>query len=242
MSFDLNLATVCNHNVFRELAVMDSDRRTLRMQKPLSSSVGVQVYASDNLIPKTMYSIIYDPSSTASNQARMVSFKDKWPSPTDYFEITYITLSTYCSKCVNLKVIDDISYDVRGQMATNRNENLLLQNLEKWTVTQINSNPFHSFIGSGLIQLIGQRVLDVDFLSARISQEITSSLGRFQDMQGQYRLTGRPMSEGETLETVENIQVKFDDNDQTILRVDVTVTARSGQPLQFTQFLRLRTA
>ena len=242
MSFDLKLTTTCDHLVFKELALMDSDRHSLRMAKPLSSSMGIQVFASDNLIPKSLYSVVFDASSSAANQSRMVMFKKKWPSPTDFFEITYITFPTYCSKCLNLKVIDDITFNVRGDFSSTRNEPLLLQNLEKWTVTQLRSNAFHSYIGTGLVQLLGSRITDPDFLSARVSQEIMASLQRFQDMQGQYRLTGRPMTDGETLETIENVGVRFDDVDQTVLRADVTVTARSGQSLTFSQFIRLRTA
>lgn len=242
MSFDLKITTVCNHLVFRELAIMDSDRKSLRIQKPLSSVGGLQLYASDNLIPKSMYSVVYDPTSSESNQARMVMFKSKWPSPTDFFEITYVTFPTYCSKCNNLKVIDDTSFDVKGQLATTRDEPLLMQNLEKWTITELRSNPFHAFVGTSIMQVIGQKITDQDFLSSRISQEIMSTLQRFEDMQGQYRLTGRPMTDGETLETIENIEVRFDDLDQTVLRADVTVTARSGKALTFSQFLRIRKA
>jgi len=219
---------------------MASDRRSLRIQKPLSSAVNMQLYASNNLVPKSMYSVVFDPISSQANQSRMIMFSKKWASPSDFFEITYVTFSTYCSKCNNLKVIDDISYDVRGQIATTREESLLMQNLEKWTITELRSNPFHAFVGTGLMQLIGKRITDPDFLAARVSQEITSALQRFQDMQGQYRLTGRPMTEGETLETVESIDVKFDDVDRTVLRVDVTVTSRSSKPLMFSQFLRIR--
>lgn len=220
---------------------METDRRSLRMQKPLSSSASLQLYASDNPIPKSMYSVVYDASSSAANQSRMILFKSKWPSPTDFFEITYITFPTYCSKCNNLRVIDDTSFDVRGQLSTVRDEPLLMQNLEKWTITELRSNPFHAFIGTGLMQVIGQKIMDPDFLSSRISQEIMAALQRFEDMQGQYRLTGRPITNGETLETIENIEVRFDDADQTVLRADVTVTARSGKPLTFTQYLRVRT-
>jgi hypothetical protein len=239
MSFDLNLATVCDHVIFRELSVMDPDLHTLRVSKPLVSSTGIQVFASDNLIPKTMYTVVFDPTATQDSQVRLIYFKNKWQSPTDFFEISYKTSSTYCPKCSGLNVIDDISYDVLGQLSTIRDEPLLAQNLEKWTITELNSNPFHAYIGTGLVQIIGQRIIDVDFMSARITQEISAALSRFQDLQGKYRLTGRTMTDGETLESVDDVQVKIDDNDPTLMRVDVTVTARSGKPLTFTQYMRM---
>lgn len=238
MSFDLTLPTVCNHKVFRELVPLESDRRSLRMSKPLASGVDIKVYASENTVPKTMYSIIYDPTELSVYQNRMVYLRSKWRQPRDFFEISYNTISSYCSKCTGLNTLDDISYNVKGRLNTSRDEKLLLQNLEKFTVTEIKSNPFHSFIGTSLVSLLGEKVSDLDFLSTKITQEINASLQKLSDMQNQYKQAGRTLTDGETLESIDNIQVEQDEDDLTVLRVDVTCKAKSGKSVVYTQYLR----
>lgn len=236
MSFDLNLTTVCNHRIYRELSLMDDDQHSLRMARPLASS-NVSVYATGNLVPKAMYNVIFDTQATDTFQTRLVYFKNKWKSPTDFFEITYVTYSGYCPKCTGLKTVNDVSYDVRGDLKELRDEKLLLQNVEKFVVTQIRSNPFHSFIGTSLVGLLGEKIADIDFLSSKITQEINTTLQKLMDMQGQYKLTGRVMTNGETLASIDNIEVYSDENDPTILRADVTLTAKSGKSMTYTQLL-----
>lgn len=238
MSFDLNLPTVCDHKVYRELAIMDGDQRSLRLSKPISSSK-LQVYADDNLIPSSMYDIVVDPLTINVNQPKMIYFKTKWISPSDYFEVNYITLLNFCPKCVGLKVLNDISYDVRGGLKEIRNEYLLLQNVEKFTITEIQSNPFQPFIGTSLTALIGERIFDINFLVSKITQEINTTLEKFKSLQSQYIQSGRPVTDGETLRSVDNITVVQDRNDPEVLRANITITAASGKTVDFQQVLKI---
>jgi hypothetical protein len=239
MSFDLTLPTTCNHLIYRELDTLADDRRSLRLALPLANSGNMQVYASDNLVPNTEYIIIYDPSTITIQQPRMIYFNYKWPgSSQDFFQINYNTLRGFCPKCVGLNTLDDISWDVRGQTASSTNETLLLQNLEKFVITDLQSNPFHTFIGTILSRLLGQRITDVDYLKSRVTQEIHTTLGKLKDMQQQYVQAGRTMTPGEQLNQIQDVKVTQDPSDPTIFRVDVRVTSMSGQPLQFSQYLR----
>lgn len=238
MSYDLNLPTVCNHTIYKELTTLNEDRRSLRVRQPLAAS-NIKVYASNDLVPSTDYDIIYDPTTIDINQPRMIRFKFKWKSTEDYFEVTYVTLKDFCYKCVGLERIDDISYNVKGQLFLNRNEYLLLQNLEKFTVTEKQSNPFHTYIGTTLVKLLGQRISDTSFISSRITQEINTTLDILKSLQEQYKATGRAVTDGELLDTVENVKIRFDEDDPTIVRVDITALAVSGQSLDYTQYLRL---
>lgn len=239
MSFDLQLPTECNHKIFKELGILDDGRRLLRVSKPIASMGTVGVFASGNVVPSTLYEIVGDPRTVRVNQPRVIQFRDKWKSPDDLFEVTYVTISSYCPKCAGLNVIDDISYNVKGGLNVFRDEKLLIQNLEKFTVTELNSNSFHSFIGTSLVTLLGEKIIDTNFLVTRITQEISNSLNKFLDLQEQYRQTGRTLTEGESLESVDNIEVIQDEDDPTILRADVTVTARSGKTAEFSQTLRI---
>jgi hypothetical protein len=239
MSFDPNLETTCNHTIYKELSELDTDRKSIRVSKPISSIDTISVYASDTVVSKSLYSIIYDPNTTTVNQPRMVYFKTKWRSTEDYFTITYITIKNYCPKCAGLEIINDLSYDVRGSMIVARDEKLLLQNAEKFTVTELNSNPFHRYIGTSLINLLGHKITDLNYTNTRITQEISETLGKFKDMQNQYRLSRRPMTDGEILDTVQNISVEQDPNDPTILLVTVILKAQSGKTVEYQQFLKI---
>ena len=238
MSFDLNLPVVCNHRLYKELTTLEADRRSLRVSKPIAAS-NIDVFASDDLLPKTEYVLIFDPRTLTVNQPRMIFLNEKWKSVEDYFQVSYVTIGSYCPKCIGLNSIDDISYDVKGSLAIARNEKLLLQNLEKFTVTEINSNPFHKYIGTALVNLLGERITDVNYMATKIIQEINTSLGKFKDMQDQYRLSKRPVTDGESLQTINNIAVNVDENDPEILRADVTVTAKSGKSVDFAQYLKI---
>lgn len=241
MSFDLNLTTLCDHKVFRELTLIDTDRRSIRLAMPLASNNSVRLYATDNLLPSSMYSIENDPTQIEVNQAKMIVLNDKWQSPSDYFEVTYVTLAGFCTKCNGGNYLDDISYDVRGALVEQRDEYLLMQNVEKFIITTISSNPFHSYIGTGLKGLIGSKITNFGFLVSQITSEITRALQKFQDLQSQYQLTGRVVTPGELLQTVNSIDVLPDADDPTIVRATVSVTAQSGKTVTFTQVLKLRT-
>lgn len=237
MSFDLKIQTVCDHKVYLEPVTLASDLRSLNVAKPLAASK-VAIYASSNLVPASSYIIKVDPTIVSTKQ-RMIYLNKKWRSPEDYFEITYYTLSTYCPKCAGLNTINDIQYNVKGDYLLIRNENLLLQNLEKFTITEIQSNPFHTFIGTALVKLLGQRVTDTSYITAKITQQIAGTLDSLKSLQEQYRLTGRLVTDGELLDTVENIVVRFDVSDPTILRADITARAVSGKTVEYSQFLQL---
>lgn len=238
MSFDFNLPTICNHKVFRELSSLGDDRRSLRVSKPIASVANLELYASTDLVPKPSYGTVLDPNSNAFEQSQMIRLNSKWRSVEDFFQVTYSTMRSFCPKCMGLGDLDDISWDVRGQMSVARDEKLLVQNLEKFVITILGSNPFHTFVGSTLSTLLGQRIYDFDFLSTKITQEISSALGKFKSLQQQYGSTGRAMTSGEQLAKIQDIKVVQDTTDPTIVRVEVRVVSVSGRPLQYTQYLK----
>jgi len=215
MSYDLKINTICNHRIYRELVTLEDDRRSIRMSQPLSAS-NTELFASDNLVPKSDYEIIYDPESITIQQPRMILLNRKWRSLEDYFELNYITLKEFCPKCAGLEVLDDISYDIRGALLVLRNEDLLLQNLEKFTVTEKESNPFHTYIGTFLARLIGQKIIDSSYTSTKISQEVGITLDILKSLQDQYRATERPVTDGELLDEIQDVKIRFDVDESII--------------------------
>lgn len=238
MSFDLHIQRTCNHSVYRELTTLADDRRSIRVSKPLAAAA-LSLFASNDSVPSTEYIIVDDPLTIDVTRPRMIYLRNKWKSLQDYWEVTYQTISSYCPKCVGRNYLDDIQYNVKGDFLVIRNENLLLQNLEKFTVTELQSNPFHTFIGTTLVKLLGSRITDSAFMTNKITQQITSALNVLKSLQEQYAQTGRAVTDGELLDVVENVVVRIDDEDPTILRADVTARAKSGQTADYTQYLQL---
>jgi predicted nucleic acid-binding protein len=239
MSYDLNLITLCDHVVFRELTLIDDDFRSIRVQSPMGASK-IVLFASDDLVPETMYDIVNDFKESDPLKQKMIYLKKKWRSPNDFFEVTYYTILNYCVKCNGSKYLDDISYDVKGDLLITRDERLLMQNVEKFVITRINSNSFHTFIGTSIESLIGTRLNNVQLMVTQIKAEITRGLQKLQDMQSQLRAAGRTVTSGEMLQSIDNVSVIQDVNDPTIFRADITVTAESGKTVEFAQFIRLR--
>lgn len=241
MSFDINMTTTCDHQVYRELQVLGSDRRVIRTDFPIASADTVKVYATDNLISSNFYSLINDPNPPETpSSSKVIYFKDKWKALTDYFEISYLTIANYCSKCVASGYLDDISYNIRGDLPVLRNEYLLMQNVEKFVITRLGSNPFQSFVGTALESLIGTKVSNPSFLVSQITSEISRALKKFQDLQAQYKQTGRPVTDGELLQAVESITVTQNVTDPTVYEAKVVVSAVSGKTVEFTQVLKIR--
>jgi hypothetical protein len=239
MSFDLNLSTVCDHRIDKESVSLESDQRSIRSLQPIASS-NVAVFASSTQLSKGLYSLVFDSTENIPiNQTRKVYLAYKWRSPEDFFQLSYNTLSNYCPKCVGLNQVDDVSYDANGDFYTLRNEPLLLQNLEKFTVTELQSNPFQLFVGTNLVKLLGQRISDTSYMSTKITQEINTALQALKSLQDQQRFTKRPVTSGELLDKVVSIKVNFDQADPSILRAFVVAQAKSGKSVNFTQFLKI---
>jgi hypothetical protein len=239
MSFDLNLNTVCDHRIDKESVTLDTDRRSIRASKPIASS-NVDVFASTDQLVRSLYNLVYDSKQNIPiNQNRKVYLAFKWRSPEDFFELSYNTISSYCPKCVGLNQINDISYNVEGDFLVLRNEPLLLQNLEKFTVTELQSNPFQLFIGTNLVKLLGQRITDTSYIATKITQEINTTLQTFKSLQTNLTYAKRAVTQGELLDKVTTIKVNFSKVDPSILTAYIEAQAQSGKGVSFTQFLKV---
>ena len=228
MSQDYKLARTCDHKIFWEIAELDTeDMKSLLVASPIISS-NIQVRATGNLLSPSEYMLVDNPS--VSYAPRKIYFRQRRKAVDDVYEVTYLTERTSCTKCVGLKVLDDIQYDNSGQIIMATDEYLLIQNVEKYVITNLGSNSFHNWVGTNLLQLTGQVVSDPDYLKTKITQEVSATLNKFKSMQSQQMGTQRPMSDGEILQLVESVNAQQDVSDPTIFRVDVSVRSRSNSP------------
>ena len=89
------------------------------------------------------------------------------------------------------------------------------------------------------MKLLGQKIIDSSYFSTKITQEVSATLDVLKSLQDQYIISDRPVTNGELLDSIQNIQVRFDTEDPTIIRTDIAVTAKSGRTVDYTQFLQL---
>jgi excinuclease UvrABC ATPase subunit len=241
MSYDLKLPTLCSHVIFWELGAMDTDLRSLRVSKPIAASK-LTVRMSGNIVPESKYIIVYDIDfqGAIDNTRRKIYFNEELKASDDFFEIKYITNGSNCPKCQDMKALDDIQYSNLGDLRLARDEYLLIQNVEKYVVTEIGSNIFHNWMGTGLIDLIGTKIMDVNYIKAKITQEVNATLNKFKTMQQEYLTTNRPFTDGEQLDTIDMVSVAQSNSDPSIFQVTVTVTAVSGKSVDFTQYLQFK--
>ena len=196
------------------------------------------VWVADNMMPSNMYTVVTDSTAQDPALVRYIKLNQKWQSPQDYFEISYNTFSGYCVKCNGFNYLDDISYDITGDLSVARDEQLLMQNVEKFVVTQLRSNKFYPSIGTNIESLVGQKFSNIQFVASQVTSQITASLNKFKYLQQQYILTGRPVTPGEILQNINSVTATPDASDPTLLNVLVSVSAQSGKTIEFTQIIK----
>lgn len=226
MSLDLKIDQVCPHLVYEELLHAESDRRTVRPKRPVSSgAIDVRMNGYP-LLPtnkKFGFRLVRDPLAND----RVIRFDRKLRSVDDFFEVSYFTSRSNCRRCGGLGLENDIRYNGKGVVVTVADAEKLLQDVRKMIFTVRGSNLFHPWYGAGLQEYIGRKAGNIDIIKGMIHSDIITSLDRMKSIQKQQAFV-QPVTDGEALVGVTGITVEQDDADPTILRVGVTVINRAG--------------
>jgi phage baseplate assembly protein W len=149
-------------------------------------------------------------------------------SPEGLLDISYTTLKEFCRRCNSTGVENDIRWNDQGEMGILGGTDLLYQNVAKSILTEIGSNPYHSFYGSNALSLIGRKVNSGTAMSLR--ESVNSSLNKLISVQRLQR-ESQDLSAEEKILGVESITVSQIDNDQTSLLCNVVVRSGAGQPV-----------
>jgi hypothetical protein len=185
MSIDSKIFKVCDHKIYEEEVQIDSDLKTIRIPRTLTSQK-ILLYINGFLVDQSNkengWYIEADETSQLTKKSKIV-FLRKRRSSSDFYLITYSTESVVCPKCFGLKYHDDISYSTLGKLNIVANEDKLLQEVRKGISTYLGSNPFHTWIGTQIHKLIGNKITSVDFVRANILQEVTDYLDKYLQIQ-----------------------------------------------------------
>lgn len=238
MSVDIKIQNKCDHYINWESLSFNSDQRSIYVSYLIAAAASVSLRINNVIIPSTEYVVSKGAIDPITNTAFFLytSWKNRLWQP--LVEVRYATIARYCPKCLNVSTIDDWSYEASGDVRVCEKEYLLVQNVEKYIITQVSSNPFHKWMGTSLHSMIGSKVIDQESTVRSITEQISGALDKLRSIQDQLQGTSRKIDPGEILDKVLGIEVT-QTADPTMYEAVVSFTAKSGSSLKYTQFIEL---
>ena len=238
MSVDIKIQNNCDHTINWERLPLQVDGRAFSPTYPLGSTVSLSVRINNVNISPDSYTTALNSDLTLSPTSA-IKLKTVCRLYYPIIEVQYITLKTYCPKCLGLSTLDDFLYAPNKDVLTVKDEFLLMQTFEKLIITKLNSNKYYSWIGTTLHTLIGKKIIDIDYFKTKISEDIKKCVEDLKRLEAQYVSTGRTISKGELFGELLGVDVTVSDADPTLIKVLVKYTAQSGRAVEYQQLLQL---
>ena len=240
MSYDPKLQNTCDHRINWESYAINTDLRTIVLGHPVSAVRSVSMRISNVLISPSLYTVATVKKPLSLQLTSSIVMQNKVKDWEPFIEVNYLTFANVCPKCTGIKTIDDVVYTMSGDFKMAQKEYLLLQEVEKAIVTDVTSNPFHSWYGTSLKSLIGTKITDLSFIKSKILDQVSSAISKLKNVQKSMVSSGRIVDPGELFGQVRSVTVDQTD-DPTIIQVTVVFTAQSGQSLEFSQLMDFST-
>lgn len=149
-------------------------------------------------------------------------------SPEGLIDVSYTTAKEYCRRCNSTGVENDIRWGEDGQLEYLTETDLLYQNVAKAVLTEIGSNPYHTYYGSNALGLLGRKVNSGTAMALR--ESVTQSLSKIIDVQRLQKQI-QSLSPEEQLLGIESVRVEQIGNDQTSLLCNIVVRSGAGRPV-----------
>ena len=144
------------------------------------------------------------------------------------FKVSYVTYIQRCRRCRATGIENDINLAVSGEPITVRNEDLLNQGVLKMVITKKGSNPFHTELGSTILDRIGAKAVGAVQMS--INEDVTRAVmlyQRLQTAQGKVQ----EITLKERLYTVLSVSTNPAVDDPTVFQTSIVAQNASGQPV-----------
>lgn len=161
------------------------------------------------------------------DRGRKVFFKRQLPATDDLFELSYVTDPINCRRAFGLRLENDVRFNKRGRVITVKNEEKLLQDVEKFVVTIRGSNPYHPYVGSGLMGLIGTAYRSPDLVRLKLVQEVTDTLENLRDLQLQQD-EYQYITEREFFAKLESVEMEQSPLDPTVFMLHIEFSNITG--------------
>lgn len=230
MSFDLKRKVICEHRVIDELHFIDPDRITVRIMRPPTNFKDFKLKLNGFDIVQSNTEFGYDsaPDELRVAPAFKIVFRKQLQDVGPIIELSYTTAAEHCRRCHSLKVENDFRFDNTGRVIIVQNEEKMVQDLFKFVITVRGSNKFHTALGTGILNLVGTKLFNLEVLrleTTRDTAESVQSLIRLQQRQ----LTYQVVTIREILERLVSVDLEQNTEDPTVLDILVAVESASGQ-------------
>lgn len=249
MSEDLKVLVECDHRVIDERLFIDQrDFRTVFFPYPIATG-HFQVRVNGYLIEPLNYYHGYGTIDRNGNISLNLYVDENSVSPKrqkfifnipqaadDIIEVSYTSPASYCQKCFGTGLVYDYQVKMDGsgyKKVTGISK--LRQDCLKSILTVRESNPFHTWVGTSIESLVGNKFNDIMLFD--LKREIGSVLSNLREAQIK-QSSYQTVTKEETLKSVDNISVIRDTVDPTLLLIEVDVTSLSGQTVSITQAFR----
>lgn len=186
------------------------------------------------------WTLIANPLTLTDRQTRFIVFDEQVKSSSDFVEITYTTVQQECRRCGGLGVEHDWRYTITGDVVEVRDEALLLQEVMKLMFTIQGSNPFNPWYGTGLVDMVGSKILLGDLIRNTIVSDVQQAFTRWQSIKRQQEQTvGQAVSDREYPFRLLAVDVQQSQQDPTVFFIYMTVQNRSGYPVDMSRGIRI---
>lgn len=238
MSFDLKLARRCDHRLFRQIRFFEDDRQTVRLGTLLGSTQDFQVRVSENeALPDSAelgWSLVKDEVSVEPGQ-RKIRFNKKRKALDDWVEISYYTQGRTCPKCSGFDLLFDYEYSNIGLPFLVRDEEKLVQDMEKILLTIRGSSIYYPWYGTLMVTLIGTKQ-PPRTVKTRLQKEVAEALDNLKSLQEQQE-TFQIVSDREFIFSIRGVSV-VETVDPTLYKVFAKVMTQAGSNAEFARPLR----
>lgn len=190
--------------------------------------------------PVPGWSLISDPNTLADRPTRLIVFDEPLRGFRDYVELNYATIRQECRRCGGLGVENDWRYSTRGNVVEVRDEALLIQEVQKFIYTLKGSNPFHVWIGTEILNMVGRKISDRGLVQNFVVTDIREAFRRWQSVKRQQEDTvGQFVSDEEFPFNLLSVTLDQSQTDPTVVFVKVVVQNRSQRQIQIERGVRL---
>ena len=179
--------------------------------------------------------------SILSNTATQLFLVAPWviiPDETSVYRGFLSSTIKYCPKCGNTGKYNDITF-VNGQIKTVFGVNKFAQDVETLVLTPRGSSTFNKDLGAGLEIILSSDVSDDDEINSFIESNLRDAF-TFYSQEQQSVVNIFEFENAELFGQIVNFSSARNENDQTILELNLEVSAASGDTAPVTSPLLVR--